>query len=39
MGKIDAIPDVGHVGENIENTLSELFSRAGELAVANPDPG
>jgi hypothetical protein len=39
MGKIDAVPDVGHVGKDIENALSELFSRADELAVANPDPG
>jgi hypothetical protein len=38
VGKIDAVPDVGHIGEDVEHMGSELLARTGELAIANPDP-
>ena len=38
MGKIDAIPDVGHVGEDVEHMGPEFLAHTGERAIANLDP-
>ena len=39
MGEIDAVPNVGHVGEDVEHMGPEFLAHTGERAIANLDTG